>query len=159
MAGTSQARFRVRWIHSGIAFNRKQKEVIRSLGLRRLHQVVERDDTPVVRGLIAKVAHLVEVLEPAAPARAARVPEYTIFPASARPEAAEAAREEAAEAAPAPEPAVGEPAAEVARASVSPAAVEETGPARKRSNRRKPTAQTATQEPGAGSEPSGETES
>jgi large subunit ribosomal protein L30 len=35
----------------------------RGLGLRRLHQVVEREDTPAIRGMVHKVRHLVEVLE------------------------------------------------------------------------------------------------
>ena len=80
MAKAGPATIKIRWIRSGIAFNRKQSEVIRSLGLRRLQHVVERPDTPVVRGLIAKVAHLVEVVD--AESRPARpsVPEYTIIP-------------------------------------------------------------------------------
>lgn len=57
-----QRTIRVRWVRSGIGFNRSQGEVVRSLGLRRLNHVVERPDTPQVRGLIAKVAHLVEVV-------------------------------------------------------------------------------------------------
>ncbi len=79
MAKADQGTVRIKWVRSGIAFNRKQAEVVRSLGLRRLHHVVERQDTPVVRGLIAKVPHLVEVIGVTrAPAWAA-VPEYTII--------------------------------------------------------------------------------
>src|SRR5690348_14077412 len=69
---------RIRWVRSGIAFNRKQKEAVRSLGLRRLHQVVERPDNPAVRGLVAKVAHLVEILDGEKKAVQASVPEYTV---------------------------------------------------------------------------------
>jgi large subunit ribosomal protein L30 len=36
---------------------------VRGLGLRRLHQVVEREDSPMVRGMIRKIPHLVEVVE------------------------------------------------------------------------------------------------
>ena len=36
---------------------------IRGLGLRRMHQVVEREDTPAIRGMIHKVRHLVEVVK------------------------------------------------------------------------------------------------
>lgn len=39
-----------------------QREVVAGLGLRRLHQVVERKDTPEIRGMVSKVAHLVEIV-------------------------------------------------------------------------------------------------
>jgi large subunit ribosomal protein L30 len=40
-----------------------QREVVRGLGLRRIRHVVERPDTPAIRGMIAKVSHLVEIVE------------------------------------------------------------------------------------------------
>lgn len=86
MAEPKRGTIRVRWIRSGIAFNRKQREIIRGLGLRRLHDVVERPDTPVVRGLIAKVAHLVEVVGPARQPAWASVREYTLVPAQRAPD-------------------------------------------------------------------------
>jgi large subunit ribosomal protein L30 len=48
---------------SAIGFDRKQKQVVEGLGLRRLHHTVELQDTPAVRGMILKVRHLVEVEE------------------------------------------------------------------------------------------------
>lgn len=54
---------KIRQVRSGIGYPRKQREVLRSLGLRRLHQVVERQDLPAVRGMVAKIPHLVEVVE------------------------------------------------------------------------------------------------
>lgn len=78
MAKADQGTVRIKWIRSGIAFNRNQEQVVRALGLRRLQQVVERPDTPVVRGLIAKVRHLIEVMGPAKPEAWASVAEYTI---------------------------------------------------------------------------------
>ena len=44
--------------------DQKQRDTLRSLGLRRIGQTVEVQDTPQARGMIAKVAHLVEVEEP-----------------------------------------------------------------------------------------------
>ncbi len=44
--------------------DRKQLDTLRSLGLRRIGHTVEVNDTPQTRGMIAKVAHLVEVEEP-----------------------------------------------------------------------------------------------
>jgi large subunit ribosomal protein L30 len=48
---------------SAIGFDRKQKQVVEGLGLRRLHHTVERADTPEIRGMLLKVRHLVEVSE------------------------------------------------------------------------------------------------
>jgi large subunit ribosomal protein L30 len=39
------------------------RQAVRGLGLRRMHQVVEREDTPAIRGMIHKVRHLVKVVE------------------------------------------------------------------------------------------------
>jgi large subunit ribosomal protein L30 len=75
----------IKWVRSGIGFSRKQKEVVRSIGLRRLNQVVERPDTIHFRGLVAKVCHLVEVVEPSVAPAWAGVPEYKILPAEAAP--------------------------------------------------------------------------
>ncbi len=41
----------------------KQKATVKALGLRRIHHSVVRSDTPVIRGMINKVKHLVEVTE------------------------------------------------------------------------------------------------
>ena len=46
---------------SAIGFDRKQKLVVKGLGLRRLHHTVQLPDTPATRGMILKVRHLVEV--------------------------------------------------------------------------------------------------
>ena len=54
---------RIRWIRSTIACPKKQKKVIEGLGFRRLQQVIVRPDTPSIRGMIAKVPHLVAVVE------------------------------------------------------------------------------------------------
>ena len=56
-------KIQIRQIRSGIGCPEKQRKVLQGLGFRRLQQVVERPDTPGVRGMIFKVRHLVEVLE------------------------------------------------------------------------------------------------
>ncbi|MFP6605057.1 MAG: 50S ribosomal protein L30, partial [Myxococcota bacterium] len=43
--------------------NQRQRATLRGLGIRRLHKVVEVEDTPALRGMINKVSHLVTVLE------------------------------------------------------------------------------------------------
>ncbi len=95
----AQRTLRIKWVHSAIAFPRRQKEMIRSLGLRRLNQVVERPDTPQVRGLVARVPHLVEVVERETKELRFPGPEYTLLPAEAEPvEVAPARTREAVEA-------------------------------------------------------------
>lgn len=48
---------------SGIGYRQTQKDTLRKLGLKRLNQTVVHDDTPAIRGMVAKVSHLVEVSE------------------------------------------------------------------------------------------------
>ena len=56
-------RLRIKYVKSSIGYSRRQKGTIRALGLRRLGDVVEQADTPVIRGMIDKVGHLVSVQE------------------------------------------------------------------------------------------------
>lgn len=54
---------RIKMIGSVIGCTEAQRANVRGLGLRRLHQVVERQDTPMVRGMIRKIPHLVTVVD------------------------------------------------------------------------------------------------
>jgi large subunit ribosomal protein L30 len=54
---------RVKQIRSGIGCPREMRETLRSLGLGKMHRIAERPDTKGVRGMIAKISHLVEVVE------------------------------------------------------------------------------------------------
>jgi large subunit ribosomal protein L30 len=56
-------KLRITYTKSSIGYNRRQKATIQALGFRKLHQVVEHADTPVIRGMINKVSHLVRVEE------------------------------------------------------------------------------------------------
>lgn len=56
----STGRLRVTWTKSAIGYADNQKRTIAALGLRRLHQTVEHDDTPAIRGMVLTVAHLVQ---------------------------------------------------------------------------------------------------
>ena len=60
---SAKGRVRIRWVRSAIGFNRKQRATLAGLGLKRLNQSVELEDTPAVRGMINKVIHLVVVEE------------------------------------------------------------------------------------------------
>jgi large subunit ribosomal protein L30 len=54
---------KVKMIGSLIGCPQKQRATVRGLGLRRMHQVVERLDTPQIRGMVKKVPHLVTIVE------------------------------------------------------------------------------------------------
>ena len=55
-------RIRVQYYRSAIGFNGQQKRVVRGLGLKKLNASRELIDTPAIRGMLAKVPHLVRVI-------------------------------------------------------------------------------------------------
>jgi large subunit ribosomal protein L30 len=61
---TEAGMLRLQYVRSCIGTTPKHKMVIKSLGFKRLSQVVERVDTPAVRGMVAQVPHLVKILDP-----------------------------------------------------------------------------------------------
>ena len=62
-AAGGTGRLRIKMIGSMIGCPDKQRQTVRGLGLRRIHQVVEREDTPAVRGMVKKIPHLVAIVE------------------------------------------------------------------------------------------------
>lgn len=50
-------------VKSPIGYNKRQKDTVKALGFRKLHQIVEQADTPAIRGMINAISHLVEVKE------------------------------------------------------------------------------------------------
>ena len=56
------ANLQLKWVRSAIAAPIKHKLVIKGLGFTRLNQVIEREDTPSIRGMVAKVPHLVQII-------------------------------------------------------------------------------------------------
>ena len=58
-----EAKIRIQYYRSGIAFPKTQKRVVACLGLRKLNQIVERPDTPSMRGAVEKVPHLLRIIE------------------------------------------------------------------------------------------------
>jgi len=60
---SSKRKLRITYVKSAIGYSRKQKDTIRALGLRRLGAVVEHKDSPVIRGMVYKERHLVDVEE------------------------------------------------------------------------------------------------
>ena len=54
---------RIQYYRSAIGFPKTQKEIVRSVGFTKLNQIVERPDTPSMRGVVAKVPHLLRIIE------------------------------------------------------------------------------------------------
>jgi large subunit ribosomal protein L30 len=54
---------RLELVRSPIGGTERQRATVKALGLRKLHQVVEHADSPVTRGMVRKVAHLVQIVE------------------------------------------------------------------------------------------------
>ena len=59
----SNAPLKIQYYRSAIGTPGKHKLVIKSLGFKKLNQIVNRVDTPAVRGMVAQVPHLVRILE------------------------------------------------------------------------------------------------
>jgi large subunit ribosomal protein L30 len=63
MANQDAKTIQVTLVRSPIGYEKSQKATVRALGLTRMHQTVEKVDTPALRGMINKVTHLVQVTE------------------------------------------------------------------------------------------------
>jgi large subunit ribosomal protein L30 len=63
MAARKKKKLHITLVKSPIGYSRRQKGTVKALGLRRLHQTVVQEDNPVIRGMITKISHLVEVKE------------------------------------------------------------------------------------------------
>jgi large subunit ribosomal protein L30 len=63
MATKNAGTLKIRWVRSFIGCPRNMRETIRGMGFRRMNQLIERPDTPSIRGMIARVHHLVQIEE------------------------------------------------------------------------------------------------
>jgi large subunit ribosomal protein L30 len=61
MPGTDK-KIRIQWVRSAIASPETHKKVIKGLGFTRLNQVIEREDSASIRGMVKKVPHLVKIV-------------------------------------------------------------------------------------------------
>ena len=58
-----EGKLHLKWVRSAIQAPVKHKRVVKGLGFTRLNQIIERPDTPAIRGMVAKVPHLVEIVQ------------------------------------------------------------------------------------------------
>ena len=61
-AKKSAGTIKIKYVRSKICTPQKHKRVVKGLGFTRLNQVVEREDTPSIRGMVAKIPHMVEIV-------------------------------------------------------------------------------------------------
>jgi large subunit ribosomal protein L30 len=62
-ANTTKGMLRLQYYRSKISTPKKHKRVVVGLGFTRLNQIVEREDTPSVRGMVKAIPHLVRIVE------------------------------------------------------------------------------------------------
>ena len=60
---TKQATLRITLVKSPIGYSQRQKDTVRSLGLRKMNQTVDQPDTPMIRGMVNKITHLIALEE------------------------------------------------------------------------------------------------
>ena len=61
-SNSSTGTIQIKYVRSSICAPVKHKKVVKGLGFTRLYQVIERPDTPQIRGMVKKVPHLVEIV-------------------------------------------------------------------------------------------------
>jgi large subunit ribosomal protein L30 len=59
----SSSRLKIQYYRSGIGYNEKQKLIVKGLGFTKLRSIRDVEDTPAIRGMVAKVPHLLRILE------------------------------------------------------------------------------------------------
>lgn len=62
-SSASEGKIRIQYYRSFIATPKTHKQMVRSLGLTKLNQIVERPDTASMRGAVAKIPHLLRIIE------------------------------------------------------------------------------------------------
>lgn len=54
---------RITLVRSPIGYTKRQKETVKALGLRRMHETIDRPDTPAMRAMVESVCHMVRIEE------------------------------------------------------------------------------------------------
>lgn len=62
-AAEAKSTIKIQWYRSTIATPKEHKEIVRSLGLTKLNQIVERPDSASTRGMVEKIPHLIRIIE------------------------------------------------------------------------------------------------
>ncbi len=59
----NSGKIKIQYYRSSIGYSKKQKAIVRGLGITKLNQTVEREDTPSMRGIVEKVPHLLRIVK------------------------------------------------------------------------------------------------
>lgn len=59
----AQGTIKIKLVRSPICTPQKHKDIVKSLGLKKLNRVVERPDTPGFRGMVKKIPHLLQIVD------------------------------------------------------------------------------------------------
>ena len=62
-AKKDSGKIKVQYVKSAIGYEKSQKLTIKALGFHRLGEIVEKNNTPQIRGMVTKVSHLVKIIE------------------------------------------------------------------------------------------------
>lgn len=60
---STHEKIKIQYYRSMIGYSKKQKEIVKSLGITKLNQTIERQDTPSSRGVVAKIPHLLRIVD------------------------------------------------------------------------------------------------
>jgi large subunit ribosomal protein L30 len=60
---TQSGSIKIQYYRSSIGYAQKQKDMVKSLGIRKLNQIVEKPDNAAMRGVVAKIPHLLRIVE------------------------------------------------------------------------------------------------
>ena len=56
-------KIKIQYYKSVIGYSKKQKAIVKSLGITKLNQIIERPDTPSMRGVVTKIPHILRIVE------------------------------------------------------------------------------------------------
>lgn len=59
----NSGKIRIQYYRSSIGYSKRQKSIVEALGITKLNQIVERQDNPAMRGIVAKIPHLLRIVE------------------------------------------------------------------------------------------------
>ena len=60
---TAGGEVKIQYYRSSIGYAKKQKEIVKSLGITKLNQTITRPDSAATRGIVAKVPHLLRIVD------------------------------------------------------------------------------------------------
>ena len=56
-------KMKIQLVRSPIGYEKRQKQTVKTLGLHRMHEIIEKPDTPAMRAMVNSVSHMVKILE------------------------------------------------------------------------------------------------